>query len=136
MHAQEIISTHPDVGGNINQALIDCIEACYDCGQTCLSCADACLAEDQAAMLRQCVRLDLDCADVCFATGATATRRAGSNEELLRAMLETCALACRLCAEECEKHQSHHAHCRICAQNCRACEQACQGALRTVGFGH
>lgn len=136
MHVEQIISAHPDVRGQINDALIDCIEECLGCAQTCVSCADACLAENNVAELRQCIRLNLDCADVCLATGAIGTRRAGSNETLLRSLLETCALACRLCAEECERHAGHHEHCRICGEACRDCEEACEGALRTVGFGH
>ncbi|WP_442755709.1 four-helix bundle copper-binding protein [Methylocystis sp. JAN1] len=136
MHAQEIIGAHPDVRGQVNGALIHCIEECYDCGQTCISCADACIVEVDVAELRQCIRLNLDCSDLCFATGSIATRRTGSNEELIRSTLESCAIACRLCAEECEKHAARHEHCRVCAEACRRCEEACEGAIRTIGFGH
>ena len=51
MHAQQMISTHPHVGGNVNDALIGCIEECYDCAQTCTSCADACLGEQTVQKL-------------------------------------------------------------------------------------
>jgi hypothetical protein len=136
MHAQRIISSHPDVKGQVNDALIRCIEECYDCAQTCISCADACLVEDNVTELRQCIRLNLDCADICLATGATSTRRTGSNEELIRCMLESCAVGCRLCADECEKHAPHHEPCRVCAEACRRCEEACQDALRSVGAMH
>ena len=132
MHAREMISAHPDVKGNISEPLITCIEACFDCTQTCIACADACVAEDSAFQLRQCIRLNLDCADICNATGSLASRRAGSNQEVLRAMIETCALTCRLCAEECQKHAGTHEHCRVCAAECRRCEEACTGALRSV----
>lgn len=132
MHARDMISTHPDVKGQVSKPLIDCIEACFSCAQTCTSCADACLAEAKVAELRQCIRLDLDCADICMATGLLASRRAGSNQEVLRAMIETCALACRICAQECEKHAGHHAHCKVCAAECRHCEQACAAASRSV----
>ncbi len=84
MHVQQIISTHPHVRGKTNDALIRCIEECYDCAQSCTACADACLGEQQVHQLTQCIRLDLDCADVCAATGAVASRRAGSNEEVIR----------------------------------------------------
>jgi hypothetical protein len=90
------------------------------------------VAEEHVAALRQCIRLDLDCADVCAATGAPASRRAGSNQEVLRSMIETCALACRTCAAECETHARDHEHCRICAEECRHCQQACMTALRSV----
>lgn len=132
MHTQQIIATHPDVRGNVNDALIQAIEACYDCAQSCIACADACLAEDMVKDLRQCIRLDLDCADVCVATGGIATRRTGSNEIVIRQMLDACMTACRLCAEECERHADRHEHCRICAESCRRCEQACMAAADGV----
>jgi hypothetical protein len=136
MHAQEIIGTHPDVKGQINQALIRCIEECYDCGQACVSCADACLGEGDVNALSQCIRLNLDCADICFAAGSISTRRTGSNEEVIRSVVASCALACRLCGEECWKHADHHEHCRICAEACRRCEEACQQAVQSVGPRH
>lgn len=132
MHAQDMISTHPHVGGQTNDALIRCIEKCYTCAQTCTSCADACLAEDNVKSLTQCIRLNLDCADVCIATGSTATRRTGSNVEIIRKMLDCCAAACRLCAEECEKHVTMHEHCRICAKACRECMSACEEAGKSM----
>ncbi|WP_119419721.1 four-helix bundle copper-binding protein [Desertibaculum subflavum] len=132
MHAQEMIASHPHVRGSTNDALIRCIEECYDCAQICTSCADACLGEKEVQRLTQCVRMNLDCADVCLATGALATRRTGSNEQLIARMLDSCAEACRLCAEECEKHASQHKHCRICADACRRCEAACQGARSSI----
>ncbi|HKO69394.1 MAG TPA: four-helix bundle copper-binding protein [Bradyrhizobium sp.] len=128
MHVQEMINTHPQVRGRANDALIRCIEECYSCAQTCTSCADACLAEDNVRSLAQCIRLDLDCADVCNITGRMATRRTGSDEEMIRRMLDACAAACRLCGDECEKHASMHEHCRICAEACRRCMNACQEA--------
>ena len=90
MHVQQMISTHPHVRGNTNDALIRCIEECYDCAQTCTTCADACLGEGMVAELVQCSRLNMDCATI----GAVATRRSGSNEAVIRAMLEACAMAC------------------------------------------
>ena len=115
MQVQEMISTHPKMRGQSNDLLICCIEECYSCAQSCTACADACLAEDMVKSLTQCIRLNLDCADVCNITGRLATRRTGSDEEMIRRMLHTCAAACRLCAEECEKHAGMHEHCRICA---------------------
>lgn len=135
MQAQQMISTHPDVRGSVSQPLVRCIEECFACAQTCISCADACLAEEAVQQLRQCIRLNMDCADVCVATGSLATRRTGSNEPVLRATLEVCALACRTCGEECERHASKHEHCRICAEACRRCQSACEAAISEVGSG-
>lgn len=132
MHAMQMISTHPDVRGSTNDELIRCIEECYDCAQTCVSCADACLAEPGVAELRQCIRLNLDCADVCAATATIGNRRTGSNEEVIRRMLEACIAACRVCGEECQRHADMHEHCRICAETCHRCAEACQDALRSM----
>lgn len=132
MQTKEMIATHPDVRGNVNQALIEAIEASYECAQTCTSCADACLAEEMVAQLRQCIRLNLDCADICAVTATLGNRRTGSDEEVIRKMLDACVTVCRLCAEECARHASKHEHCRICADSCRRCEMACQKALRTM----
>lgn len=132
MHAREMIGTHPHVHGNTNDALIHCIVECYDCAQTCTSCADACLGEDMVGELVQCIRCNLDCADICLAAGAVASRRSGSNEAAIKAMLEACAVACRLCADECARHANDHQHCRICMGACRECLSACEAASRTL----
>jgi hypothetical protein len=129
MAIREMIATHPDAKGSIDEALAGCVEACLACAPVCLSCADACLAEDGIERLRRCIRLDLDCADVCEATGRVALRRTGSDGETVRRLLAACETACRLCAEECERHAGMHDHCRICAATCRRCEQVCRTAL-------
>lgn len=128
MHVHQMISTHPHVRGNTNDALVRCIEDCFDCAQACTACADACLGEAMVKELTQCIRLNLDCADACIATGNIASRRTGSNEEVIRQMLSTCETACRLCGEECERHGQTHEHCRVCAEACRRCQQACAEA--------
>jgi hypothetical protein len=132
MHVREIISTHPDVKGSVNDRLLRCIEECYDCAQACTSCADACLAEEMVPQLRPCIRLCLDCADVCAMTGSLASRRSGSNQALLRQAIAFCAEASHLCGSECERHAAHHEHCRICAEACRRCLDACREAVGTI----
>jgi hypothetical protein len=74
----------------------------------------------------------MDCADVCQATGRLASRRTGSNQDLLRQMIQTCALACKICGDECSRHADQHEHCQICADACRSCEEACRQAIGTV----
>jgi hypothetical protein len=129
MHVQEMIATHPEVQGSTADRLIRCIEESYDCALICTSCADACLAEEMVAELRQCVRLNLDCADICTAAGAIASRRTGTNLPVIRATLEACETACRVCGEECRKHAGQHEHCRICADACLQCADACREAM-------
>ena len=132
MQVQQMISAHPDVAGSTNDALLRCIEECYSCAQACTSCADACLAEEMVGKMRQCIRLDLDCADICAAAGAIASRRTGTNEMTIIAVLNACETACRLCAEECENHAGEHEHCRLCAESCRRCERACREAVVSI----
>jgi Domain of Unknown Function (DUF326) len=134
MHTEAMIATHPHAHGHVDDVLVRCIDLCFDCAQTCVSCADACLGEVDVADLRQCIRLDLDCADICNATGAVASRRTGSNDEVVRRMVEACAEACQLCAEECDKHSGHHEHCRLCAEACRQCEALCREAAIAIAF--
>lgn len=133
MAAREMISSHPTQPRDLDpDRLQECIEACFACAQTCTSCADACLTEDDVAELTDCIRANLDCADMCEATGRLLSRYAGQPTNLVKAFLDTCAAACRTCAEECEKHASRHEHCAICARACRRCEEACRdlaGAL-------
>lgn len=133
MLTHQIISAHPHVRGNTNDALIACIEQCFDCADACTSCADACLAEESVADLVQCIRLNLDCADVCGATAIVATRRAESNEDVIRAMLGACMTACELCAKECLLHAEHMEHCRLCSEACERCAEACRVALNSMG---
>jgi hypothetical protein len=126
-HVTQMLETHPRA--TADEALARCIEQCFACAVTCTSCADACLAEKDVQELVRCIRLNLDCADVCVATGRVLTRQTSPESQLVRVMLETCAQACRVCAQECERHADHHEHCRICAEACRRCEQACQELL-------
>lgn len=101
-------------------ALAAYIEACFDCAQACTACADACLGEQDTAMLRRCIRLDLDCADLCAATGSILSRQTATDPAMVSAALQACAQACKLCGDECEQHGQHGMeHCRVCAEACR-----------------
>ena len=132
MHTHEMIATHPDVRGKTNDALLLAIDELYACAQTCTSCADACVAEPMVERLRQCIRLNLDCADVCLAAATVLNRRTGSDEEVIRKLLDLCTTACRLCATECGRHAQEHEHCRICARACEQCATACERAFQTI----
>lgn len=128
-HTREMLATHPRSPNGKVDALTSCIEACFDCAQTCTSCADACLGEQDVASVVKCIRLNLDCADVCDTTGRLVSRRTEVDVGTVRAQLQACIEACRVCGEECEKHAGHMEHCRVCAEACRACKQACEALL-------
>jgi len=133
MSVASIIAAHPDVrdniGGPFNEVLAQAVAIMSHCALICNSCADACAAEEMD--MQQCIRTCSDCADICAATSRVASRRTGSNEEVIRAMLEVCIHACEICANECARHD--HEHCRICSEACRDCAARCRVALETVG---
>jgi hypothetical protein len=129
---REVIETHPRPMGLDREVLLRCIDECFDCAATCTSCADACLGEQDVQGLVRCVRVCLDCADACDATGRTVTRQTEPDRGVIGAIVEACAVACRACAEECERHAPHHEHCRISAEVCRRCEQACGDLLAAI----
>ena len=132
-YAGEMLRTSPNnppVDEGHRSLLAEAIEALFDCAQACTACADACLAESGLEDLVRCIRLNLHCADICTTTGRLLSRQEAP--ELARAMLETCALACKLCGDECVGHASHMEHCRICAEACRRCEDACRRLLGSL----
>jgi hypothetical protein len=127
-----MLDTYPRDFALDSDVLARCIDECHACAETCTLCADDCLGEPGVAELVKCIRLDLDCADICTATGRVIARQTEYDADVTRAILEACVRACRVCGDECERHASHHEHCRICAEACRRCEQACRELLAVV----
>src|SRR5579859_5991998 len=105
------------------------IDAAGDCAQACAADTDADLSEQNLAEMVTCIRLCLDCTDVCNATSGVLSRMAEYDPAATRLLLEACVAICRSCGDECERHASHHEHCRVCAEACRRCERACQDLL-------
>jgi hypothetical protein len=105
---REILSTHPQPTSIDRDTLVRCIDECVACAATCTACADACLGENDVQGLVRCIRLNLDCADVCDAAARIAIRQTALDGGLLRAAIQACAVACRACGEECERHAAHH----------------------------
>jgi|ERR1700730_5002827 hypothetical protein len=128
MSLEKMISFHPDVSGNVNEELVRAARHAGLCSLMCISCADACIAERMD--MRQCIRICSDCADVCSAASRLMVRRTAQDLEMLRAQMEACADACRICAAECDRHDLDH--CRLCATMCRECAEDCRKALPTV----
>ena len=128
MSIRKMIALHPQAQGHVNQPLGDAVHHAMYCAKMCLSCADACGAEPMD--MTQCIRSCLDCADVCEAATRLALRRTGSNETVLKEMLELCARTCDACAAECDSHD--HEHCKLCAQICRECADDCRAAALSL----
>ena len=132
MTVREMLEAHPWTSGD-SGAVVRCVEACIECSASCTSCADADLGEPDVQEMLRCVRLCLDCADVCATTSRVVLRQTATDVSLVRATVEACLAACRVCRAECVRHAQHHEHCRICAEVCGRCEQACQDLLGTIG---
>jgi len=128
MSIEAMISEHPEVGDDYNGALGQAVRRAMYCAAICNSCADACSAEDMD--MRQCIRLCQDCSDVCEATYRISTRRTGHNRQRIRTMLAICIEACRICEEECARHDNPH--CRRCAKMCSECAEDCERALESL----
>jgi hypothetical protein len=122
---EEMLAAHPHPASHAGDEALDLIHAAADCAACCAACADACLTEPDVEHLFDCIRLNLDCADICSLTASIVARAGHRDRPTLRALLETCRLACRACAGSCEAHGEHMEHCRVCAEACRRCEEAC-----------
>lgn len=125
-HVQQMLNAYPGKAAKAeDKAVLDCIQACLDCAQACTACADACIAEENPKPLARCIRLDLDCANVCEVTARVFSRQTARDAGISRSLLQACAVACRACGDECERHGKTMKHCAVCAEACRACEKAC-----------
>jgi Domain of Unknown Function (DUF326) len=132
-YARQMLGTYPGdfkLGADA-ELLAGVIEAAADCALACGTDADADLSEPNLADMVECIRLCLDCADICAVTSAMLGRSAHWDRAVVRSLVEACAAICGRCGDECERHATRHAHCRVCAEACRACETAC-GELLTV----
>lgn len=135
MKTNEMFSSHPRKITTDVTVLSECINACVECADVCTSCADACLGEEKVQSLVKCIGVNLDCADICQTTARVLSRQTDVVPQLLRAQLESCAVACRLCMQECEAHSEMHQHCRICRSVCQNTEKICQELISRFSEG-
>ena len=133
-YAARMAHSNPSQVAFDTTALIECVQACFVCAQACTACADACLGEQDTKMLLRCIRLNIDCADICVTTGRVLSRQTALEPAMVRAALQACSTACRLCGDECEQHAQHGMrHCQLCAAACRSCEQSCEQLTAALG---
>src|SRR5258708_26684917 len=112
-YAAPLEQANPSKPSVDENALVECIRACFDCAEACTADADADLGEQQVQTMLRCIRLCLDCADVCLATGRILSRQTAFDPATARAALQTCAQTCKVCGDECQHHaQRCFAHCQ------------------------
>lgn len=108
---------------NTKVANQELVRKLIECALTCEECEAACLNEENITLLARCIELDRDCADICL----QASRLIQRDSEISDEYLMVCEKICRMCAEECNKH--NHDHCKICAEACSACASACHSMV-------
>jgi methyl coenzyme M reductase beta subunit len=133
-YARQMLGTYP---GDLTldahaEVLAGVIVAATDCAQACITDVDADLSEPHLAEMVTCIRLCQDCSDICAVTATVLGRPARWDGRVIRPLLEACVAICRSCGDECDRHAPRHAHCRVCAEPCRRCEQACGELLRVM----
>jgi uncharacterized protein DUF326 len=128
-YARQMLDSYPRELNVDTGMLAATIDALNDCAQACTADADDDLSEQHVSDLVKCIRLCLDCADVCTATVRVTSRQTEYDPNVTRPLLEACAVICKSCGDECERHAQIHEHCRACAEACRRCEQACRELL-------
>ena len=130
-YARQMLDTYPNDHSIDTSVLAGAIDALSDCVQACIIDVDADLMEHAAELLK-CIRLCLDCADVCGATLAVTSRQTGYEPALNKLLLKACVAVCKSCGDECERHAPMHAHCRVCFEASRRCEEACRNLLGAI----
>ena len=104
---------------NTKLANKELLQKLIECALTCEECEAACLNEENITLLARCIELDRDCADICL--------QVQRDSEISEEYLMVCEKICRMCAEECNKH--NHDHCKMCADACIACADACHAMV-------
>ena len=131
-YARQMLDTSPSAVTVDASVLAGVIDALSDCAQACVADADDDLSEHNVTEMVTCIRLCLNCADVCTAAAAVISRPAGYDASVTKPLLEACVAICKTCGDECERHAEMHAHCRVCGEACRRCEQSCRELLRAL----
>ncbi len=133
MHpVDRIIQAHSHQPVGALDELLVCMKLTSDCVEVCTATADACLGEPNHNALVPCIRACLDAADASFAANRIITRLTLAEAEVQMSQLETCSLACLICAETCDRCADSHAFCGVCADFCRRTSEACEQLIEAV----
>jgi hypothetical protein len=117
----------PRGGGEPESALTQAVHRALTCAVQCTSCAEA--GVEQVMRLPEHLRDGPEVGSVCEALAWLATRQNGSNEAVLKGMLEACATACDERVAFCERFD--HPHCIQSAEVARACARDCRTAVES-----
>jgi hypothetical protein len=106
------------------------IKECTDCAQTCRACAEA--HADNAKKFAKYIAACLECAETCEATAKALLLHKNGIKNIQQAQLEACVIACRLCAQICERLGEKIECFKACAESARRCEEIMRALLRSA----
>ncbi|HEY5710643.1 MAG TPA: four-helix bundle copper-binding protein [Allosphingosinicella sp.] len=115
----------PPGDGAPESALTKAVRSAVTCAVQCTSCADA--GVEEVMSLPQHLRDGPEVGSVCEALAWLATRQSGTNEAVIKGMLEACATACERRVQFCAGFE--HPHCSQSVQSAEDCARDCRVAL-------
>jgi len=106
----------------------DCLKACNDCAVICNETFHYCLEHLKVGHKEhdRSAQLTIDCQEFCRLSAELIARES----VMLGLACSACADACKVCAEECGRHND--AQMKECFDACRACEKACRAMVENL----
>ena len=108
-------------GGQMGQAMQDCITECLSCHSVCLQTVAHCLQMGGRHAEAAHIGLLLDCAEICQTSANFMLR----GSPLHARTCAVCAEVCERCAEDCDRF-GDDARMKACAESCRRCAASCR----------
>jgi hypothetical protein len=109
----------------------DCMEACSAAEQASIMCADAASGDQMGKMASMCANT----ADLCNSMMRMMMRPMGFEMAAMTSMLNSTAMMCRACAEQCMTHAEMSDDAKMCAQVCQNCATACEALAGSMKSG-
>ena len=116
----------------ISSEMQECIQNCMDCARTCRETLAYCLAKGGKHVAEAHIRLLLDCIECCDMSASMMLRGSAFHA----AHCAVCAEICKACEESCEEFAGDTTM-KACEDACRRCFESCrrmgQGARGKTG---
>jgi len=107
--------------GAKNEQLVTTAQACVASGEACLNHCFAEFAEGNTELASCAASVQ----ELLAACRSLVTLAAQDSKHLTQFAAATRAV-CESCEVECRKHEKMHALCKLCADDCKACIEACE----------
>lgn len=105
---------------SFHQTLDDAMHVLQECEEAVTACASVVFLEPEPSAMLSEVRRDMNCVDVLATTRRVLGRQiSGSGLALLRAQLQSAAIACQISYDFCSTHADDHVEARSCSNATR-----------------